>query len=278
MSEADLIRQQNSLVETASRYIELVRKGSDYVGLCPFHDDSRPSLNIYTGRDGVERFICFACQAAGDVIDFVGDIEGVDYKSAVRKLTGGELPASGAPIKRRPKRASEESLWTPIVPVPADAPEYDPQQTYNPKAGKMRFYRPTRIDPYYDAEGSLMFYVVRLDFNGEKITPMVTWCEGPEGRRLWCSRYVDKPWPLCGLDQLAERPSDAVLVVSGEKCYQYALEHIPTMVPVTWPGGDDGLRHTDISPLKDRWVTCWPDADWSGGDACLSLFNRLQRL
>lgn len=277
MTDAAAIRQQFALIDVASRYIQLKRQGSDYVGLCPFHEDHNPSFSIYVGRDGIQRFICFSCQAAGDVIDFVQGIEGVEFEAACRRLTGGELPATGT-HKPPPPKPTQEALWTPIVPVPDDAPEYNPKQTFNPKVGAMRIYKPTRIDPYYDAQGRLMFYVVRLDYPDKKITPMVTWCKGPEGRRLWCCRYVNKPYPLCGLDQLAKRPDDAVLVVSGEKCYQYALQHVPSMVPVTWPGGDDGLKHTDIAPLIGRWVTVWPDADPSSRRSMLSLYNRLQRL
>lgn len=277
MTDATTIRQQFALIDVVSRYLQLQRQGSEYVGLCPFHEDHHPSFSIYLGRDGIQRFICFSCQAAGDVIDFIQMIESVDFQVAIERLTGGALPQTGT-HRPPPPKPTQEAVWQPIVPVPDDAPDYNPKQTYNPKAGAMRCYKPTRIDPYCDAEGRLMFYVVRLDFPDRKITPMVTWCKGPEGKRLWCARHVDKPYPLCGLDQLAQRPNDAVLVVSGEKCYHYALKHVPHMVPVTWPGGDDGLKHTDISPLKDRWITAWPDADHSSADSMLSLFNRLQRL
>lgn len=271
------VRARFPLIEVVSRYVELKRNGSEYVGLCPFHADNRPSLTIYSGRDGTQRYRCFACGAGDDVIDFVAAIEGCTPSEAVKRLTGDDLPPVGT-FRPPPPPPDQSEEWRVISPVPDDAPEYKPSQTFNPKRGAMKHYKPSRLNTYRDAKGRILFHVARLDFeDGSKSCPMITWCEGPGGKRLWCAKYIEPPYPLLGLDQLARRPKDAVLVVSGEKCYDYAVKHLPSFVPTTWPGGDDQIDSVDVSPLFGRFIVAWPDADSSGARAMLSLYNLVER-
>lgn len=282
-----------SLIETVGRYVQLKKAGSEYVGLCPFHNDKGPSFTLYRGAGGTWRYRCFPCGAGsegGDVIDFVLAIETFDAKlndkqriaEAVRRLTGGELPQPGERAPRHIEEApSEEDCWHPIVPAPADAPEYDPAMTYNPsrtQERKMVSYRPERVDTYRDAEGRVLLHVPRLRFgDGKKYTPAVTYCEGPEGRRLWCVKTPPEPYPLQGLDELAQRPTATVLVVSGEKCRAAAAEHLGPagFVAVTWLGGDNRVDKADVTPLRGRSITFWPDADDSGRRAMALLAKRI---
>ena len=104
--------------DVASAYVELKRDGREF--LLPFHGDRNPSLTIYQARgDGAWRFQCFACGAHGDVIDWIREIENVDFNEAAAcRLGARELPAHG---QRRalPPDTSEE--WLPVLPVPASA-------------------------------------------------------------------------------------------------------------------------------------------------------------
>src|SRR3546814_1173424 len=71
---------------------QLVRKGREFVALCPFHSDSKPSLNIV---DEKGFYHCFACGAHGDVIRFVMESEGLGFMEAVEQLAaqaGLEVP------------------------------------------------------------------------------------------------------------------------------------------------------------------------------------------
>ncbi len=273
------IRNEYPLVDTAARYLpDMKRKGSEYVALCPFHNDGSPSLTFYRGRDGLFRYRCFSCGAGsegGDVLDFVAAIENVDMAEAARRLTGGNIPKPGAyvPVEIPP---DESDCWVPIVPVPADASPYDPATTYNPKRGKTVRYQPTRQDVVRGPAGELLGYVVRLDFDdGQKICPVITYCEGPGGARRWATKRFPRPTPLVGLDDLAARPDNAVLVVSGEKCRDVAAAAMQSFVCVTWIGGDNGVEHADLGPLAGRNMTLWPDADQSGIRAMIRLVERL---
>ncbi len=80
--------------------VELRRSGQGFVGCCPFHDDSIPSLSVGGVAD---RFRCFGCGAHGDVIDYVQRLHGLSFVEAVRSLTtDGVTPAlaPGIPARR----------------------------------------------------------------------------------------------------------------------------------------------------------------------------------
>lgn len=265
------IRASADLVDIAGRYLKLRKRGKEHEALCPFHADTDPSLSIYTSKkDGIDRFWCPACDAKGDAIDFVARIERVDVIDAARIIAGRIGPI--APIERK---APPPPDWIAILPVPDNAPAMNPADLWNPKREGSRgrdgkpyagtFLRPTRRDEYRDAAGELLGYVLRCDIEGEKWTPQVTYCRHrTTGELKWCLQAFPEPRPMQGLDELARRPGDRVLVVSGEKCRAVAAEHLPGFVAVTWPGGDNGWTKVDMTPLHSRQVTFWPDADASG--------------
>jgi DNA primase catalytic core len=80
--------QKAPLVEVATRLgIEVERRGAQIVAICPFHKDSKPSLNLYSA-DGTSpaHYHCFACGAHGTGIDLVKKIQGLDFLPAVSWL------------------------------------------------------------------------------------------------------------------------------------------------------------------------------------------------
>jgi len=77
------IKSRADIVDVISEYIPLTQKGKAFVGLCPFHDDTKPSL--YVTRDlGI--FKCFSCNAAGDIFTFLMKYQKLTYPEAVRSL------------------------------------------------------------------------------------------------------------------------------------------------------------------------------------------------
>lgn len=77
------LKTANSIESTIGRYINLLKRGNDYVALCPFHSEKTPSFHIYTDT---QSFYCFGCGAGGDVITFTKRIENLDYIEAVKLL------------------------------------------------------------------------------------------------------------------------------------------------------------------------------------------------
>ena len=78
------IRSKADIVQVISSYgIDVVKKGKDYVAICPFHQDTHPSMSISVR---MQIFKCFACGTAGNVFGFVQQYEKIGFEAAVRKV------------------------------------------------------------------------------------------------------------------------------------------------------------------------------------------------
>jgi len=77
------IRANADIVKVISSYIPLQRKGKNFVGICPFHDDTSPSMFVSPDK---QIYKCFACGAAGNVFTFVQNYENIDFIDAVKKV------------------------------------------------------------------------------------------------------------------------------------------------------------------------------------------------
>jgi DNA primase len=88
------VQQANDIVDVISEHVNLVKKGREMVGLCPFHDDHRPSMNVNAVK---QIFKCFACGVGGDVFKFVQMRENLSFSQAIERL------AERVGIKLRPK-------------------------------------------------------------------------------------------------------------------------------------------------------------------------------
>lgn len=77
------IRQAVDIVDLVGSYVALRRQGRGYVGLCPWHDDSRPSFQVNPER---QSYKCWVCDVGGDVFSFVMKAEGVEFREALEML------------------------------------------------------------------------------------------------------------------------------------------------------------------------------------------------
>ena len=77
------IRNKTDIVDVVSRYVNLTKKGKNYIGVCPFHDDHSPSMSVSPEK---QIFTCFSCSATGNVFTFVSDFEKISFSDAVRLL------------------------------------------------------------------------------------------------------------------------------------------------------------------------------------------------
>jgi len=75
------IKKEADIVKIIGEYIKLEKKGANFVGLCPFHPDTNPSLSISPAKN---IYKCFSCGAAGNVFTFVQNYEHVPFSQAVR--------------------------------------------------------------------------------------------------------------------------------------------------------------------------------------------------
>ncbi|MDG2268203.1 MAG: DNA primase [Alphaproteobacteria bacterium] len=79
----DAIHEKILLSDFIGRKVSLVKKGNDFLGLCPFHNEKTPSFSV---SDEKGFFHCFGCSAHGDVISFVMQKESIDFKEALKLL------------------------------------------------------------------------------------------------------------------------------------------------------------------------------------------------
>jgi len=100
------IKARLPIEELVRSYTQLTKKGKNYVGLCPFHNDTHPSFLVSPDK-GI--CYCFPCQKGGDIFTFYQQIEHVDFPQALRDLaerTGITLPDTpkGTPTKDEKER------------------------------------------------------------------------------------------------------------------------------------------------------------------------------
>lgn len=89
------IKMKNDIASVISSHVTLKKRGSNLVGLCPFHNEKTGSFTVYPQNGS---FYCFGCGVGGDVITFQMKVENIDYIEAVRMLAercGLQMPEEG---------------------------------------------------------------------------------------------------------------------------------------------------------------------------------------
>src|SRR5437588_890835 len=77
------VREATDFVQVAGEHLALKKVGQRYIGLCPFHAEKTPSFSV-NANEGL--WYCFGCQAKGDVITFVREIEHLEFAEAIEYL------------------------------------------------------------------------------------------------------------------------------------------------------------------------------------------------
>ena len=77
------VRQASDIVDIVGSYLDLRRQGSNFVAICPWHDDHKPSLQINPSR---QTWKCWPCDLGGDVFSFIQQQEGVGFREALTIL------------------------------------------------------------------------------------------------------------------------------------------------------------------------------------------------
>lgn len=77
------LKSKNDIVDVVGRYVQLVQRGGNFWGKCPFHHEKTASFSVNT--DG-NFYYCFGCHKSGDVINFIMEIESLDFNDAVKFL------------------------------------------------------------------------------------------------------------------------------------------------------------------------------------------------
>lgn len=77
------IKERLSIVDIVRRYADLKRNGSRWVAPCPFHQETKPSFSV---NEELGTFYCFGCQASGDIFEFYGKVNGLEFRDSLEQL------------------------------------------------------------------------------------------------------------------------------------------------------------------------------------------------
>jgi len=104
------VRLRSDIVSVVSGYVKLQRRGSNYFGLCPFHNEKSPSFSVSPGK---QMYYCFGCGAGGGVFNFIMEYENYTFPEAVRFLAdraGISLPEEEYSEEARRERDKRSSV------------------------------------------------------------------------------------------------------------------------------------------------------------------------
>lgn len=252
------------MVEYVSSITDVKKVSSEHECLCLFHNDSKPSMRIYS-KNGKQRFHCFVCGSKGDILDLVYEYNNCESrKQAVDILTGRR-----SPITQRRKRMIGK---TPVIDHYAD---FEPLPlgdnvinvgewitVLNPKNIKEKPLWKMKPDAVYRYDNA---YVVRLTFGKDKNTPTIHWCKQlSTGLCGWVAYpFNESERKYYG----AIKQSGSLVVVEGEKAAQCGIDLMQDkndVSVITWSGGVNAVMKTNWSVLNGRPIILIPDNDLQG--------------
>ena len=94
------VRNRTNIVDVISQYVNLQKKGSQYFGLCPFHNEKTGSFSVSPQK---QMYYCFGCGKGGNVFSFLMDYENMTFKEAVEELA----PKCGVTLPQREMTAQD---------------------------------------------------------------------------------------------------------------------------------------------------------------------------
>ena len=81
--QVEEVKRKTDIVGTIGQYVSLKKMGRHHKGLCPFHAEKTASFTV---NEEMGFYKCFGCSAGGDVIKFLMEIEGIDFRDALERL------------------------------------------------------------------------------------------------------------------------------------------------------------------------------------------------
>lgn len=100
------IREANDIVDIVGQYVQLRKRGKNYFGLCPFHQEDTPSFSVAPDK---QIYHCFGCGEGGNVISFIMEYEKLNFPEALERLAdnaGIELPEMSSTAGKERKQSA----------------------------------------------------------------------------------------------------------------------------------------------------------------------------
>lgn len=282
-----------NIVAIISQYLQLQKHGSDWIGLCPFHSDHKPSLHISESK---KVWKCFACGASGDCISFLMKFLNIGYVEALQVVAD----RYGIDTQNKPYKATKQPQRV-TIPTKENKPTQPQEIGEIPSPFLCKSMKQTgrlfdRLFPYIgtaDLKEVWDNYCVGATTDGKEVfwcftaDNVIRYCKvldyGTDGHRrhgngscyalhptitaymkkrgLWADNYepVFKQI-LYGGHIINDFPDRLVAVVESEKTAVICACLIPTL---TWcaVGGKNNLNAEMLAPCKGHSVLLFPDMD-----------------
>src|SRR5512141_3025362 len=107
----DRILDSAQIVEVVSEFVQLKKRGANYLGLCPFHNEKTPSFTVSPAK---EIYKCFGCGKSGNTISFIMEHEKYSYVDALKWLAnkyGIEIEETFATDEQKEQQQVADSLY-----------------------------------------------------------------------------------------------------------------------------------------------------------------------
>lgn len=173
--DVNRVREATDIVAVVSQYVALTPAGENLKGLCPFHQDSKPSFTVSPAK---QLYYCFGCGEGGDVFKFVMKVEGLDFADALKKLaaragitlTGTRRPGQEEKARDRLGAAVAEAEAFFFECLRARDPYADEARRYLEKRGlERRTLDEWRVGLALDSWDALLRRATRAGFSPEDL-------------------------------------------------------------------------------------------------------------
>ncbi len=129
----DEVVARNDITEVVSSYVALTKKGGNYFGLCPFHNEKTPSFSVAPDK---QIYHCFGCKKGGSVINFIMEIEGLSFPDAVRFLA----KRANMPLPESDGHSSADRLRQRVLELNRTAARWYYDQLHTPEGQAVQDY------------------------------------------------------------------------------------------------------------------------------------------
>ncbi len=106
------IRIRNDIVDVLGSYVKLQKKGSNHMGLCPFHNEKTPSFSVSSSK---QMYHCFGCGVGGNAFSFIMEYENYTLVEALILLPTSAKKWTSCPelsFKSKTFREYNKTIWT----------------------------------------------------------------------------------------------------------------------------------------------------------------------
>ena len=242
------LKSRTNIIDVISKHVPLTKKGSEYFGVCPFHNDHKKSLQV---NEKKQIFKCFACDEGGDSIEFLTRL-GINFHDAINEINGG--PINETNFIQNKTEIKEKTEWNVIL---------KPDSFENMDFNHYNFGMPNKKWCYRDKSGNPITFVCRFNHkDGTKSVLPFSYAE-KNNYKKWLYKGIPENRPLYNLHLLHKYKNATVIIVEGEKTADAGQNEVDCqkIIFTTWIGGANAIKKTDFTPLTNRNVILFPDND-----------------